>query len=80
MLKPYINMSVSTISIIFTVTLPNKCCITSIHLKQVIFQVGNAPSWNISIKSYMMCPNLLKPKYICLFPHEVSLVTVTLPN
>ena len=35
---------------------------------------------NTSIKSYMMCPNMLKPKYICLFPQKVSFVTVTLPN
>ena len=53
------------------------------HLFQVIWCVSalkNAPSWNISIKSYMMCPNMLKPKYICLFPQKVSFVTVTLPN
>ena len=28
----------------------------------------------------MLCPNMLKPKYVCLFPQMVSFVTVTLPN
>ena len=27
-----------------------------------------------------MCPNMLKPNNICLFPQKVSFVTVTLPN
>ena len=43
MLKPYINMSVSTISIILAVNLPNQCWNKPNHFKQVLFQVGKSP-------------------------------------
>ena len=38
--------------------------IHQITLNKWYSKFGNAPSWNISKKSYKMCPNMLKPKYI----------------